>query len=354
MEVGRRYEDTLPGITICYPIAMSMKRTAQLNEKTRKYYEEYDKLIKELRANFTRKNLKDKLDRLLFLQTKTNQELEKTKGYSMLEYFDIYTIDDRQIIFREDDMIDEGNWTDGDQSYPIKPIESFVLFHSQQSKCFSYFNRLQKYWRRFLTSFRMLRITIDHGVPYHSMALTNRLYFSIHSPNILPDLIVPGENFIELKFGYDYDMGFSYIKIEHLEKYASGCFQYDMDYKHANNNMRSDCMNHCVEQLGKCRNGTEPPHSLLRREYFEKNLDLKPKKCNIRSTLLNKYRKQCNMKCPIQCRFTYFTLEISQDKRQETLEVEKYTQASIQLKHSQLPDYIVKTCTRRHIRHIHM
>ena len=51
------------------------------------------------------------------------------------------------------------------------------------------------------------------------------------------------------------------------------------------------------------------------------------------------------MKCPIQCRFTYYTLEVSQDKRQETLEVENHTWASIQLKHRQLPDYIVKHVT---------
>ena len=48
MEIGRRYEDALPGITICYPIALSMIRTAKLNNNTMKYYEEYVKLIKEL------------------------------------------------------------------------------------------------------------------------------------------------------------------------------------------------------------------------------------------------------------------------------------------------------------------
>ena len=97
LNVSRRYEETLPGITICYPIALSMKRTAKLNDRTMRYHEEYDRLIKELDANFTRKNLKNKFDRLLFLQIKTNQELERTRGYSMLDYLDIYTINDDQI-----------------------------------------------------------------------------------------------------------------------------------------------------------------------------------------------------------------------------------------------------------------
>ena len=44
----------------------------------------------------------------------------------------------------------------------------------------------------------------------------------------------------------------------------------------------------------------------------------------------------------MDCRFTYYTLDISQDQREESLKIERYTKASIRLKHNQLPDYIVK------------
>ena len=91
-------------------------------------------------------------------------------------------------------------------------------------------------------------------------------------------------------------MDFPYIRIEHVEKYASGCKKYDLDYKHANNNIRSDCIKYCVEHLARCKQRSEPPHSLLRREYFEKNIDQKPKKCNIRRTMLKMSGKQCNKK----------------------------------------------------------
>ena len=63
----------------------------------------------------------------------------------------------------------------------------------------------------------------------------------------------------------------------------------------------------CVKNLAKCQNGTEPPYLLLRRYYFEKNLDRKPKICIIDNTLLNKYHKQCNVKCLIECQLTYYT-----------------------------------------------
>ena len=224
----------------------------------------------------------------------------------------------------------------------FRPIESFAYFNNQQAKCFSYFTLLQKHWRKFLTSFTTLTLTIDHGVPFHSIAISDKLYFSTHSPNILPDIIIPGENFIELKFGYDYDMAFSYIKIQHLEKYDSGCVKYDLDYKHANNNMRSDCLLNCMKKLAKCKFGEEPPESLLRREYFEKNLDRKPRLCKILRGKLTMYHKQCQMKCPMNCMFTYYTVGIIQDQREETVEIERLTRASIRLKHNQLPDYIVK------------
>ena len=204
MEVGRRYEDTLPGITICYPIALSMKRTAKLNDNTMTYYEVYDKLINKLDKNFTEKNLEYVKDELQILQNKTNYELEKWQG-SMLDYFDNYTVDHNQITMEEDNKIHQGKWIEDDKSRLIKPIESYVHFGTQQSKCFSYFTMLQKEWRSFLTSFTMIILAIDHGVPYRSLVLYDRFYISFHSPNFLPDLIIPGENFMEFWLGQDYD-----------------------------------------------------------------------------------------------------------------------------------------------------
>ena len=197
---------------------------------------------------------------------------------------------------------------------------------------------LQKDWRNMLTSFTTLVITIDHGVPFHSVSLYDHIFISFHSPNILPDLIIPGENYNELYLGRDYILGLSYIKIEHLEGYDAGCINYDLDYKHANNNIRSDCMLNCMRDLTKCKKGSEPPDSLLRREYFERNLDQKPNKFKINRTLLDKYHKQCQIKCPIQCKFTYYDLEMDVSDEKD----ENYTKTTIILKHNLLPDYIVK------------
>ena len=95
-----------------------------------------------------------------------------------------------------------------------------------------------------------------------------------------------------------------------------------------------------MRNLTKCKNGTEPPESLLRREYFENNYDEKPETCKIQSSLLNKYRKQCNMKCPIECTFNYYILDL--DIKDENVEIEHYTKTTIRLNHNQLPDFIIE------------
>ena len=278
-------------------------------------------------------------DEIQIVQENTEDELEKWQG-SMLDYLDNYTVDHNQIRIVEDNKIHNGKWIEDDKSYPIKPIESYVQFHNQQSKCFSYFTLLQKHWRNFQTSLTMLILTIDYGVPYRSIALNDHLYIAFHSPNILPDLTVPGEHFIGVWLGYDYDIGLSYIRIEHLEKYDSGCINYDLENKHANNNIRTDCLLNCMRNMTKCNKGSEPPDSLLRREYFEMNLGQKPELCKIKRSTLNKYHQQCQMKCPIQCSFTYYNLDM--DERNENRKVENYTKTTIRLNHNLLPDHIIK------------
>ena len=131
MEVRRIYDDTLPGITICFPFAMSMKRTAKLNNRTIQYYQQYDGLIKELDKNFTEENLENimiensMIVKLHDLQNKTKDALENWQG-SMLDYFDNYTVDHNQIKMIDDSKIHEGKWTDGYKSYLINPIESYA------------------------------------------------------------------------------------------------------------------------------------------------------------------------------------------------------------------------------------
>ena len=95
-----------------------------------------------------------------------------------------------------------------------------------------------------------------------------------------------------------------------------------------------------MRNLTKCKKGSEPPDSLLRMEYFEKYLDRKPELCKIKKSMLNKNRMECQMKCPIECTFTYYTLDL--DVRYENVENDLYTKTIIRLNHNLLPDYIIK------------
>ena len=94
-----------------------MKRTAKLNDKTKRFYDEYDNLIKELDMNFSMYNLEAFQNELYMLQINTNKELEKWRG-SMMDYFNKYTVDYRQIELIEEDHIYENNWTEENEKLP--------------------------------------------------------------------------------------------------------------------------------------------------------------------------------------------------------------------------------------------
>ena len=57
-------------------------------------------------------------NRLQYLQTNMNKELEKWRG-SMLDYFNKYSVDHKQIELIEEDKIYDDKWTEGNESYPV-------------------------------------------------------------------------------------------------------------------------------------------------------------------------------------------------------------------------------------------
>ena len=182
---------------------------------------------------------------------------------------------------------------------------------------------------------------IDHGIPYQSLSMIDKIYFSLHSPNILPDLVVPGEDFAEIKFGYDYELSYSYIKTEHLEHYEHDCVNYDLDYVH-DNSVRSDCIFNCIKTLAKCPSTNEPYSFLMRREYFGSKPAFKLETCRIRRLHMTNHRSVCEDQCTISCTFIYYTLDINIGERLYKKFGETYTKSSINLRHNQLPDYLVK------------
>ena len=115
-------------------------------------------------------------------------------------------------------------------------------------------------------------------------------------------------------------------------KYDTNCFEYDLDYKFANNNMRSDCITHCYQnsKRQKCnKQGIIPSPYLLRKEIFLHDNTLKfTDDCNDQDNVLN----DCMVKCKNDCKFKYYFYQKSPNGIQQD------NKSQLIIQHSPLPD----------------
>ena len=99
------------------------------------------------------------------------------------------------------------------------------------------------------------------------------LLFSFHSPNTLLD--IDCENYQSLSTDKIHEIYYNQIHTELLsDGYDTNCFNYDLDYKYVNFNMRSDCIGDCfIKALRKRYNFTDFPtyNKLLRWELLRNN-----------------------------------------------------------------------------------
>jgi hypothetical protein len=90
--------------------------------------------------------------------------------------------------------------------------------------------------------------------------------------------------------------------------YDTNCFNYDLDYKYANFNMRSDCITDCfVEKVRKhCKHSDMAPNDLLFREEYlaiKRNLKINP---GGGCSLGMKAMVECKNHCRPDCKFKYY------------------------------------------------
>ena len=138
-----------------------------------------------------------------------------------------------------------------------------------------------------------------------------------------------------------YLIRYSQIKTELLDKrYDTACFNYDIDYKHANFNMRSDCITHCYQRkmnkqvyhssvksfapsqyLHRADAFDQVPNNFTDHPYLE-NQDIK-----------SKIKLECLDECPKDCKLNYYSMDV--DKYKKLNETEKF---EFYLEHDNMPD----------------
>ena len=103
------------------------------------------------------------------------------------------------------------------------------------------------------------------------------------------------------------------------ERYDTKCFEYDIDYKHANFNMRSDCITHCYQRkmneiIGAGSQGAvesyAPSEFLLRNEAMKQipNVFFEHDQFNDPS-IKSKVKLACFNECPKDCIHKYYSMD---------------------------------------------
>ena len=115
-------------------------------------------------------------------------------------------------------------------------------------KCFTVLSHLNKMYRDMKFDLKQLNVKIE--LPENSNSFDNyrECSISLHGANTLPNMI--DDETISLIYEIENRISYNRISTELLDsRYDTNCYEYDLDYKFANFNMRSDCIELCIEEF---------------------------------------------------------------------------------------------------------
>ena len=370
VNVQRNGLDHLPAITVCLPFLFSLKKLAAIDENFKIMYNEYQVSLENYRKskNKTRKE-RDNLSYIYqHALNLVHDRLNKNK-IGLREILENYTIDFKnehgkqlmQINFYGDiknntviDPIDEldslANILNG--QIVDEPVESIAFAKKHYGeiwasfKCFTFFSFLQPKWRDYQTYFEYMLVKINYDFESVPPTLYNYVFFSSHSPNNLPELNLGYYKSVYLNHQYLFEYSVLITKLLD-ERYDTKCFEYDIDYKHANFNMRSDCITHCYQRKMNeiVRAGGHgavesyaPSDYLLRNEamkqipniFFEHDQFIDP-------AIKSKVKLACFDECPKDCIHKYYSL----DKEMVIQYYVEIGQIYIYIQHDAKPDVCI-------------
>ena len=335
IKIDRSQNTTLPGITVCYARLFSFEKLSHLDQF---YYEQYQKYLELLNiSQVNETNVQDQL-RLIYNNVIANV-LDKVNNriFDLKNIIQNYTLDFKENVVkialngRNESRLN----TDND------PVESFVILYDDKfviDKCFTFFSALNKKWRIFKNYTKYIYIRVINDDKIFPLGYYQNIYLSLHSPNTLPD--ANGGNYHFLTMGKVYTIKYSRILTRLLESnYDTNCFDYDLDYKLSNFNMRSDCITWCYQRIVKQLCNTQAhiyADNLFRKNVWSQFKNKTLEHCFIvdQNNIASIY-SSCYNECPKDCKFEYYSLDVK-----EVLK-DKPDHAQIYLEHSNMPDVTI-------------
>ena len=210
---------------------------------------------------------------------------------------------------------------------------------NDQRKCFTFFSALDKEYRHTKIDLNQIQFVIRWKDYWFPPDLFKMYYVSIHSPNTLPDSKV-GKNFVEFDYNADYLSTYSMVSIDRLDpSYDTHCNDYDIDYVHANFNMKSDCIASCYQKTMKemcnLQGYLVKSPFLLRRQLIEHEDAEILRGCPQEKEDF-KVITQCTNQCRSNCKFKYYLFD------KKVTRPHGHMISSIFLRHNGMPDLFIR------------
>ena len=359
IKIGKIFNDTLPALTICSFNFFSASKLSGFNPDLDKLHEEYFEASKSWSGNYYDSWLEQNLSSVRSKIGEHYFKITMNKSLAIIEIFNFtlpFNFDGNNLIniklvgkvdynINNDMKFVEISTKKNMFKYAGSPIESITYypsmfqiknqfrFISENKKCFTFFSWLDEFWRHFTIDLEQINIEFEHDKGFSSIYQNSVMYsLAIHSPNSLPELnSYPRFDYILRRLSSTYKYHQVHIDL-FKPQYDTNCFEYDLDYKFANNNMRSDCITHCYQDAKrkKCNtHGIIPSWYLLRKQIFLQDKSLKfTDSCNDQDNVIN----DCMIRCKNDCKFKYYLIE------QSPIPGDIKNKTEIIIEHSQLPD----------------
>ena len=331
--------DHIPAITICYDRLYSFERVVNRFDEYKQLYINYTKFIDKLTNDQNKPDYDTQKQAKTFVKA-YNVMIEKNfprfiqlnfgKYNSYLDIFENLTFmldKKRDYAYRNIYMYFRGKVLgDVKLNDQIKynkiskiywlitmPLESINMRYRR--KCFTYFSSLEPRFRNLMAMIDFITIGIKSAHNWFPFRETTKVYIAIHSNTMMPD----HKSFIEIDQASQHTI--IYTKIENQQSVSHAkCTDYDLDYKHGNFNMKSDCVFDCLRVI------YDPycipfGYQLLSCEEFpvrktQLNMIVSNKWCNITNKNFYKDRESCMNKCKDECYQAYYLLDSKQTEKE--------------------------------------
>ena len=346
--VERLKHSELPAITVCLPTFVSMNKFADYllktstNETLRQLYKDY-KYLREGDLN----GISADKQKYLFNLTK---HIFLGLNISIIDIFEKISSKGFQMTRLESTVINESNQITN-LSKP-KIFESLVPF-SDPRKCYTIFHGFDETYRGRKFNLVKLKIGFSHNINDFPTSLydSDDFHIALHSANTLPEYRI-GSVFLSLQMKGYYAISYAISHIRQLPPpYETNCKDYDL----SQNNMRSDCMQKCIDYKlleafpeVKCL-FTYFNYKLIQRKNLGKISNLSfcdfKKFDHFLKVEMNKvqieYEYECKEKCPVNCEENYFDFSLGRVKHWTSDLKEEPNEVLIAVQHNRFDDRIV-------------